>query len=313
MDMTVKATSKKSSPGSWLLSFLLHGLIIIVLLITTSKTITSQSGQTPPARIISSADNMQLQEDKPVEQLIMPENLNFSSAELPGNEFPQLDQATLNPIAISGNNPRPVTTAAVPASSIVTKSMFFGTSGDGQRICFLVDVSGSMIMAIEYLKTELINSVSKLTPDQYFQIIFFADQQPISFADQTLTRASYQNRQKAVEFIRQIELQPVSPGTESWRPLLNAIRNGFESVTFDNKPANLIYLFTDGDFDFSIVNPALSNIQNARTSPAIINILLCGTIDNEPYLIDLARRYRGQYKFLTDDQLANPTESHIIR
>ncbi len=307
--MVRQATNNKpqNSTSSWLLSIVLHVLVITALLITTSKTISNQLEDAPPAKIGSSLDDIQLQEDQELEELSLPQAPAYSSNIMPQQDLSGMSLSSIKPITAVQNHNSLKNSSSLPSSAATTKSIFFGTSGEGERICYIVDISGSMIMAIDYIKAELIKSVSRLTPEKYFQIIFYANEEPLIFSPEALTRASYHNRKKAAEFINAIDVQPVTPGTESWRPVLKSLRCCFDSVTFDRKSPNLIYLFTDGDFEYTIINPALSAMQKSRKDPAIINVLLCGSMDNERYLIQLAESYRGEYKFMTDDQLVNPT------
>ncbi len=303
--MALASKYNNANRTSWLVSFILHGIIIAVLLITTSKTLTSSNNDKPPARIASvTQENIKLENEIESEIVDIPYSAAVPMPDFPEASFDQF-QASIAPVVVPATAVK-TTLPSVVKSNTTPKSIFFGTSGQGDKICYVVDISGSMVMAIDYIKAELIRSISKLGPNQYFQIIFYASDIPICFAEGSLTRASYYNRKNAIEFINKISVQAVPSNMESWRPILKALRDGFDSQTFDQKSANMIYLFTDGDFEYTIIDQAVKGIQKRRKTPATVNIILCGTMENERYLIELAKTYRGQYLFLTDDQLVNP-------
>ncbi len=297
-----------SSKGSWILSAFLHLAIILALLFTTGKGIGPETDNTPPAKIISVTPAAQLQEPAPLQK----QDLTLGPGPLPVAKHDLSDfmaQAAGNISAITLEKPKESGKPADFRPIGPSRSSFFGLSGEGQRICYLVDISGSMIMAIEYIKKELQDSISQLAPDQYFQIVFYCNETPEVFAQGKLTRAGKTSRLRAIEYINTIDIRRISPGTESWRPLLNAIHAGFGSETFDHQSPNLIYLFTDGDFDADIITPVLATAQHNLKSPAPINVILCGSISNESKLQNLARQYKGKYQFLSDEDLVHPQKA----
>lgn len=298
-----KNQKRSGSSASWLLSVVLHTVVILLLLLTTSQTINNSINNSQPVRIVSTDQNQQPQTALET-QAISPTAVPVLMPEVAINDS-LTSMTTIAPLTVINQTPLAGQKNAVRAP--VAQSMFFGTSGQGQRICYLVDVSGSMIMAIEYIKKELTRSISQLEPDQYFQIVFYSGPKPEVLLEAKLTRASYSNRQQAIEFINGIDVRRAMPGIETWRPLLNALHAGFDSQSFDRKTANLVYLFTDGNFDSEIIMPVIDTIQQNKRPAAVINVILCGSINNEEKLIHLAQKYQGQYQFLTDDELVNPS------
>lgn len=302
--------TNSSGKGSWILSAFLHLAIILALLFSTGKGIGPETDNTPPAKIISVTPAAQLQETAPPQK----QDLTLEPGPLPLAKHDLsafMAQAAGNISAITLDKPADSGEPASFHSAGPSRSSFFGLSGEGQRICYLVDISGSMIMAIEYIKKELQDSISQLAPDQYFQIVFYCNEDPEVFAQGKLTRASKGNRLRAIEYINTIDIRRTKPGIEPWRPLLNAIHAGFGSETFDHQSPNLIYLFTDGDFDADIITPVLATAQHNLKSPAPINVILCGSIYNESKLQDLARQYQGQYQFLSDEELVHPQKAPL--
>ena len=292
-----------------MMSFCLHAGILSVLLASTSSQLRNNLGDSP-AQIINNFQKSNLQEELEVEELkginVNPVNNIQKSIEI--NEKPVFN----TPSIISAKAIRRSNSSNVVKPSKGNFSSFFGTSGEGERICYVVDISGSMIMAIEYIKKELINSISKLEPNQHFQIIFYATDQPVVFSTDKFVRASYFDREAAITFINNIDVSAVPPGLEGWRPVAAAFRAGFDSRTDDLKYANLFYLFTDGDFDINIASSVLDSLQQRKSTPATINILQCGNPINEIFLKSLARKYKGEYKFLTDEELVRPPVKKAI-
>ena len=307
--MNKKANKSKGRAASWITSISLHILILAFLLISTSSEIRNKISDTP-AKIINNYKKSNLLDEIEGEKLnsIQIDPANLSQQPIAISVRPEL----LLPEAITAKSLQPTANKIAIKSSKGNRSSFFGTNGEGERICYLVDISGSMIMAIEYIKKELINSISRLEPNQYFQIVFFAGEQPIVFSAEKLTRASYYDRQDAIKFINKIDVQAVPPGTESWRPVSTALHAGFDSQTKDSKYANLFYLFTDGDFDINITKSILDSLQQRKSVPAVINILQCGSHTNKVFLNSLSRKYKGQYNYLTDEDLVRlPNEREI--
>ncbi|MBN2844211.1 MAG: hypothetical protein JXM68_14080, partial [Sedimentisphaerales bacterium] len=192
-------TAQSSNKGSWILSAVLHLAIILALLFTTGKGIGPEADNTPPAKIISVTPAAQLQEPAPAPI----QDLPWQSAPLPlaKHDLTAVMAQAGNISAITIEKPAESGEPAAFRSVGPSRSWFFGLSGEGRRICYLVDISGSMIMAIEYIKKELSDSIAQLDPDQYFQIIFYCNENPEIFAPGKLTRASKGNRQRAIDFI----------------------------------------------------------------------------------------------------------------
>ncbi|MFA5423252.1 MAG: VWA domain-containing protein [Phycisphaerae bacterium] len=89
-------------------------------------------------------------------------------------------------------------------SASVHNVEFFSCESDCERICYLVDCSGSMKGLLEQVKAELARSVSELRPNQYFTIIFFGDDRLLTFAGDKLARASQYDKNKALAFIKSV-------------------------------------------------------------------------------------------------------------
>ena len=82
-----------------------------------------------------------------------------------------------------------------------------------------------------------------------------------------------------------------------WQPQLTI-------STGDGNGAEVVYLLTDGQYDQQVVKAEVKKLQSQRTRSARINVISCGVRDNEGFLRNLAAMYGGQYRFVSDEQLA---------
>ncbi|GEM_PF-1127829 len=187
------------------------------------------------------------------------------------------------------------------------QSSFCGTRGSANRICFVVDCSGSMVIAFDYVRNELKGAIGKLGPGQYFNVIFFAGGNPKQLSPKGMLRAGAASRQKAMSFIasKEVRLTSVSDSTAAWQGVVGALQEAFAAKGFDGSEVQLIYLLTDGEYDHQQVLQAVKRMQDKRKYPAVINVIACGNRDNEEFLRNLAETYNGQYRFVSDEQLAH--------
>jgi hypothetical protein len=181
---------------------------------------------------------------------------------------------------------------------------FCGVAGVAERVCFVVDCSGSMIMAFDYVRQELKRAIGKLSPGQYFQVIFFADGSPMEMAAGVLTRANAPKRNKALAFVEQAKLVNVPNSDAAWQAVASALEMAFKAKTFDGRPAKLIYLFTDGQFDHDKISQTLQRLQSQSREPVTVNVIACGAVLNKDFLRSLAHQYRGEFRFISDEELA---------
>ncbi|MBN2377723.1 MAG: VWA domain-containing protein [Sedimentisphaerales bacterium] len=184
------------------------------------------------------------------------------------------------------------------------RSRFCGTGSLARRICYVVDNSGSMIMARDYVRRELKRAVANLTPAQYFYIIFYAGSDPQELGSGRLIRAAAHNRRKAQSFVEQTELVSVANAEVATEAVVKALTRALTISADDGNGAEVVYLLTDGQYDQQVVKAEVKKLQSQRTQPARINVISCGVRDNEKFLRTLAAMYGGQYRFVSDEQLS---------
>ncbi len=119
---------------------------------------------------------------------------------------------------------------------------FFGlpTGHRGQpparKICYVCDASGSMLGRFDELRTEIVKSVSSLRTGQFFNVIFFQENETKPMTTGELLPANAFNKDKCSKFVEAISAR----NTTNPIPSLE--------VAFKQHP-ELIYLLTDGQFD----------------------------------------------------------------
>jgi hypothetical protein len=99
--------------------------------------------------------------------------------------------------------------AAAGGAAAPGVARFFGNKATGRRFVYLLDASGSMYEhgAIAVAKAELLASLSQLTEEQEFQILFYNEiVVPMSAADQrtSMFRANEVNLNRANQFVKSI-------------------------------------------------------------------------------------------------------------
>jgi DNA-directed RNA polymerase subunit RPC12/RpoP len=165
------------------------------------------------------------------------------------------------------------------------RSNFFGSGGNAYYVVYVVDRSGSMIDTFDFVRHEMIVSISRLVPEQQFHVILFAAGQPMEKTPKYLTPADTTYKVKAAEFLDEARPQ----GSTNPIP---ALQRAF-SVLGDasgGKIGKLIYLLTDGDFPDN--DKVLSMISSANRSKDVhINTYLYG--HRGPSATDVMRRIAG--------------------
>lgn len=294
----------------WVVSALIHVLVVAgFLMVSTGGSAPSAAPRQIPTSTFEP-------ETEPLEPEALVDNLQMAP----------LDAAPAPPDLV--DLPAPPDLAAAPAhiavpavaqshSSFVlagnspaagaAPSRFCGLPATGDRICYVVDCSGSMVMAFDYVRREVKRAVAALNPGQYFHVIFFAGGDPIQLMPSQLRRANLHQRNASLDFVDEIQLKDVVAGGAAWQGVVKALDAAMAVRTTSNQAAQVIYLFTDGEFDHDRVAGFLTRMQQRRPSSFVINVVACGSRDNEPFLRQLASNHQGRFRFLTDEQLAAAT------
>jgi hypothetical protein len=162
-----------------------------------------------------------------------------------------------------------------------------GTQG-AAKVVYLVDRSGSMTDSLEIVKYELKRSIGELREESEFHVIFYSAGPGVEMPTRRLVHATERNKQMAFEFI---DLVIAMGGTDPSQAIERA---------FAVKP-DLVYLLTDGEFD-----RAVADLVKRRNADGRVKVCTIGFLyhPKDPVLVDIAERNGGQYKFISEADLA---------
>jgi hypothetical protein len=189
-----------------------------------------------------------------------------------------------------------VATAADAADSIasrppetarrrVNETSFFGIRGGGKRICFIVDVSGSMGSGgkLDRLKQELAATIQGLKPDTQFAVVFF-DSSTHTIAQTWLSGDA--DRRNAIQVI-------ANQGSGSGTDPTGAFEFAFKTL---NPLPDCIYYMTDGQTYADVVG--LLRSLNAGPQKTSIHAIAFGDQTLEAAMKQIAAENNGTYLFV---------------
>jgi len=160
--------------------------------------------------------------------------------------------------------------------------------GGPVNVVYVVDRSGSMTDSFEIVKLELRRSIGELDEEAQFHVIFYSGGPGVEMPTRRLVHATDRNKDLAFEFIDAVV---AAGGTDPSQALDRA---------FASRP-NLIYLLTDGEFDRAVVDQVKRRNADGKVKVYTIGFLYRR---DDPVLIDIARQNGGQYKFISEEALA---------
>ncbi|WP_442508994.1 hypothetical protein SH528x_000539 [Novipirellula sp. SH528] len=184
-DDAVTSEDRRRKPAAWIVSTIVHAVILVVLGVVTLQT-------------HKPSDQVALSASAPSASEVSMETFSLESSELetePTEEQTeseiQYDLSPVGEIAVSDFNPPPPPSMPSPAVAMLSQSnnsaaamltkpsdsdakiQFCGVDGGGNHFVYLVDSSKSMGDAFNSARIELLKSINALRPDQRFYVIFF--------------------------------------------------------------------------------------------------------------------------------------------
>jgi hypothetical protein len=120
------------------------------------------------------------------------------------------------------------------------RSSFFGTGALAHHVVYVLDRSGSMFDTFDDVCRQVLTSLSRLSPQQDFHIILFADGAAMEMPPSALVPPSRANKLAAAEF-----LEAASPAHQT--DPIPAVLRAFDLLeAAGDSPGKVIYFLTDG-------------------------------------------------------------------
>ena len=293
------------------MSLLIHAAVAGAFLVAANSesTIQPRRKQIPISSIETPVKPLQIDpiiDDLPIEPTfneVAPPRLGA----LPALPEPTLSEpANSNIIAASVAPDASVNFGTTGPVSSAYRTRFCGATGAATRVCYVVDCSGSMLLAFDYVRAELKRAIAQLSPAQYFHFVFYAGGPARQLPPGSLRRANTRNRQAALLFVEGIELAKVPNHAVAGKAVAEAMSAALGVTDSSGQGAQLIYLLTDGAFEQGQVLERIGTLQARRAARAVINVIACGNNDHAGFLRQLAGNNGGQYRFVSDEQMTRP-------
>ncbi|MCX5670660.1 MAG: VWA domain-containing protein [Planctomycetota bacterium] len=216
-----------------------------------------------------------------------------------GGDYPppvKPDLATAPPEASPpASQPAAPPAVAQPAGPPTT---FFGSGSRADHVCYVIDRSGSMIDTFQFVRQEMLISISRLRPSQDFHVLLFAEANPKELMHRRLVPASDRYKQDVADFLDSIR-------AEGKTDPIPALLRAFDVLAKADasKPGKVIYLLTDGVFPDSQAVLQAIRARNADKG-VIIHTFLYGNKppEAEKVMKDIAAENGGKYKFVSADE-----------
>jgi hypothetical protein len=195
------------------------------------------------------------------------------------------DGGALSPFGVPGGG-----------GGIGPKSPFMGISGNGRKIVYLVDASGSMLSVFPRVKQELMISISHLQPIQAFNVIVFHEDAAdlAAMSKGGLLMANPDNKIAAGKFV---DDQRAASGTDP----VPAIK-----LAFAQKP-DLIYVLTDGFDNVDSFQAIIDLFKNLNPNKATkVNAIMLKSRDDpdlERVLQKITDDAGGTFKIIDEKDL----------
>ncbi|MBC7965779.1 MAG: hypothetical protein H7Z17_07615 [Fuerstia sp.] len=166
------------------------------------------------------------------------------------------------------------------------KVTFFGKEVQANSVAFVIDASKSMYgMRFQRARTELVNALSKLQPNQSFFVVFYTNETyPMFFPDNTieLIPADQRNLGRVFDWIGQSQVQG---GTQPQLAI---------ALTMKLKP-DVVFFLSDGD-----IPPETQGIVKYHNSRSVVHTITFGSDAGAGIMRQIALRNGGEYRFIPD-------------
>ncbi len=189
----------------WGTSLLFHAGLVLLAIFLVWVTIEPIDKQEPPiipdVAFSPTPDTpLQTREPKPT---ITPRpritNRNIRQTTAPLNTQVDARIPLIGAIGPASGKPTPFGTT--PRTGPPNTATFVGTSGNADRLVYLIDASGSLLDSMPFVINEIKQSIKQLSDSQKFTVIFFQGQEAIEISPPGLKKATPQNKQLVINWL----------------------------------------------------------------------------------------------------------------
>ncbi len=292
----------------WIISAFFHvGVLVIMAFITivVAKARAKPQAITP---IMTNSEKLDQPLDAPPENPeIRPKSLDEVSPDQWAPRDSTIPMSSLghteNPIPLYGLRGGAVGRGdfGLFRSSGKPRARFYGLGGSAYHIVYLVDRSGSMLESFDLVRKELLRSISRLSEQQTFHVIFFNDGDPVENGPRRLVPATTDYKREAAANLMKIQAFSKSGVTDP----IPAIKRAFEvlSRVRSGKKQKLIYLLTDGEFQNNEKVRKTIRALNKDGQVHVNTILyVVRNPEFEQFLRQIAQENGGKFKFVERDE-----------
>ncbi len=171
--------------------------------------------------------------------------------------------------------------AAGGGGELGPRAGLFDAVGNAHNVVYVIDASGSMINSIDRVRMEMLRRIGELHEVQTFHVVFFNDKLKDELPGQRLLPATKSNKIKATKFLMDVRAESRSGQTDP----TGALQRAYDVLrrADPNKPGNMIFLLTDGEFTGTTREELLGALQRmSRGVDAQIYTFLYGPSGGNP-------------------------------
>lgn len=186
--------------------------------------------------------------------------------------------------------PAAVVEAAAPFET-VNEVEFFGQRSIVQRICYVVDCSGSMYGQMYRVKDQLKQSIMKLNPQQAFSVLFFMDGREVLMTGTgTLEAATVGAKSQAIGLIGKVK-----PGGRT--DAVHALECAMRLRDSERKGPEVIYFLTDGfnlDGDGgALFVEKIMQLRDSLVPSAVVHTIAFWPEEEDRRMLNMLAQYAG--------------------
>lgn len=188
------------------------------------------------------------------------------------------------------------------APPVVHEVEFFGQKSIVQRICYVVDCSGSMYGRMYQVKEQLKTSILNLNSQQAFSVVFFMNGQKIlTTGSGILELATANAKSKAIKLI-----DSVRPAGST--DAAHALQRAMQITDADGGGPEVVYFLTDG-FDLDSQSSALfvervNRLRSSLAPQAVLHTIGFWTQPRDRQMLrQLAGNANGEFIEINEDVL----------